>query len=253
MADTDIPKFKTYAEGEPIPPVDPEDIKRMHEYERTHSKVGANGCQWLQGLKAALSPEAEFSDVSSRHRMVETLARYNNDQLLSPWHQGKELHEAVFRIAATFPLRYLKHKSYMIPGDEHFGFDPNAFVQKLIEETGISHVWEPVQTKISEGGRAFSYALVGGLRERDPYAAAKQGARQILWELWKRFSPSLDEVVAHSDKEEAAHIVATFFANFLLDNVDLVRQLEEAFRDRQHVPLDSILSELERKAQSWSG
>jgi hypothetical protein len=24
MADTDIPKFKNYAEGEPIPPVDPE-------------------------------------------------------------------------------------------------------------------------------------------------------------------------------------------------------------------------------------
>jgi len=35
MADTDIPKFKTYAEGEPIPPVDPEDIKRMWEYEHT--------------------------------------------------------------------------------------------------------------------------------------------------------------------------------------------------------------------------
>ena len=28
MADTDIPKFKNYAEGEPIPPVDPEDINR---------------------------------------------------------------------------------------------------------------------------------------------------------------------------------------------------------------------------------
>ena len=28
MADTDIPKFKTYADGDPIPPVDPEDLKR---------------------------------------------------------------------------------------------------------------------------------------------------------------------------------------------------------------------------------
>lgn len=27
-ADTPIPKFKTYAEGEPIPPVDPEDLRR---------------------------------------------------------------------------------------------------------------------------------------------------------------------------------------------------------------------------------
>ena len=48
MADTDIPKFKTYEEGEPIPPVDPKDIKRMHEYERTQSRVGANGWEWLQ-------------------------------------------------------------------------------------------------------------------------------------------------------------------------------------------------------------
>jgi hypothetical protein len=154
-AGTPIPKFKAYAEGQPIPPVDPKDIKRMCEYKRTHSRVGANGCQWLQGLKAAISPEADFSDVSSRHRMVETLARYNKGQLLAPWHQGEELHEAVFRMAATFPLRYLKRKSYMIPGDEHFGFDPNAFVQRLIEETGISHVWEPVQTKVAEGGRCF--------------------------------------------------------------------------------------------------
>ena len=45
--------------------------------------------------------------------------------------------------------------------------------------------------------------------------------------------------------------IVHFFANFLLDNIDLVRQLEDAFRDMQHVPLDPILSELERKAQHW--
>jgi hypothetical protein len=250
MADIDIPKFKTYAEGEPIPPVDPEDIKRMHEYQRTQSRVGANGCEWLQGLKAALSPEAEFSDVSSRHGMIETLTIY---KLLTPWQHGEDLHEAVFRIAATIPFRCLEIKSYMIAGDERFGFDPNAFVQQLVDETGISHVWEPVPTKIAEGGRTFSWSLVGGARERDPDAAAKHAARQILWELWKRFSPSLDEIVSHSDKEQATHIVATFFANFLLDNVDLVRQLEDAFKDMQHVPMDPILSELERRAQQFPG
>jgi hypothetical protein len=69
MADTDIPKFKTYAEGEAIPPVNPEGIKRVWEYEHTPSRVGANGFQWLQGLKASLSLEAAFSDVSSRRHM----------------------------------------------------------------------------------------------------------------------------------------------------------------------------------------
>jgi len=252
MADSSIPKFKAYSEGEAIPPVDPEDIKRMHEYERTHSKVGANGCQWLQGLKAAISPEADFSDVSSRHGMIGRLTIY---KLLDPWQNGVELHEAVFRIAATFPFRYLNYKSYKIPGDEHFGFDPNAFVQKLIEETGISHVWEPVQVKVPEGGRCIVTSRIPtripnpGERIPPTERDANGQARQILWEIWKRFSPSLDQVLAASDKEEAAHIVATFFANFLLDNVDLVRQLEDAFREPRRIPLDPILSELERRAQ----
>lgn len=258
MAAPDIPKFNHYAEGEPIPPVNPEDIKRMWDYERTHTKVNSVGWQWLQGLKAALSPEAEFSDVTSRHGMVKTLASYDKGQLLAPWHQGEKLHEAVFRIAATFPLQHLKHKRYTIPGDEHFGFDPKAFVQRLIEETGISHVWEWVATKIPKDGRCFvtsgitSRVLNPGEGFQKTESEAKQGARQILWEIWKRFSPSMDQVLSASDKEEAAHIVAAFFANFLLDNVDLVRQLEDAFMDPQHVPLDPILTELERKAQRWN-
>lgn len=237
MADASIPNFKKYAESEPIPPVDPEDLKRRWNMKKPWTR---------EALEVAWAQEADSSAVSSRHGMIQALTIY---KLLTPWQHGEELDDAVFRIAAIFPLRYLEHKRYMIPGDEYFGFDPNEFVQRLIEETGISHVWEPVATNVSEGGRTFSYALVGGSQERDPNAAAKQGARQILWELWKRFSPSLDEIVSHSDKEQATHLVATFFANFLLDNMDLVRQLEDAFREPQRIPLEPILSELERKTQ----
>ena len=240
MADTDIPKVETYAEGEPIPPVDPEDVKRFW-----HVKP-----PWRPGndVQSACSPGADTTAVFQRWAMIDTLTTYN---LLTPWKHGEDLDDAVFRVAARLPLHAIAYKRYKIPGDELHGFDPNAFVQRLIEETGISHVWETVATKVSEGGRTFSYSFVGGAQERDPDAAAKHGARQILWEIWKRFSPSLDEVVSHNDKEQATHIVATFFANFLLDNIDLVRQLEDAFRDMQHVPLDPILSELERKAQHW--
>jgi hypothetical protein len=69
----------------------------------------------------------------------------------------------------------------MIAGDERFGFDPNAFVQRLIEETGISHVWEPVSIKVSEDGRTFSYSLVGGAQERDPrcYGQARSPANIV--------------------------------------------------------------------------
>jgi hypothetical protein len=110
---------------------------------------------------------------------------------------------------ATFPLRYLKHKSYMIAGDEHFGFDPNAFVQRLIEETGIPHVWEPVATKIAEGGRCFvteSVKFEGQVP--NPEREAKRKARRVVWNMWKRFAPSLDRVPSHSDKEQASEVAA---------------------------------------------
>ena len=246
MSDTPNPKFKAYAQGEPIPAVDPEELKRRWKIKIPWTR---------EALEAAWRLEADISAVSSRYGMIRMLAGHNQEQLLAPWRQGEELHEAVFRIAATFPLRYLKHKSYMIPGDEHFGFDPNAFVQRLIEETGISHVWEQARTKVAEGGRRFvtmripTRAPNPGERVSLTEREAKHGARQILWEIWKRFSPSLDEIVSHSDKEQASEIVATFFANFLRDNVDLVRQLEDAFKEPQRIALDPILSELERKAQ----
>ena len=57
--------------------------------------------------------------------------------------------------------------------------------------------------------------------------------------------------MSHRDKEQAAQVVATFFANFLLDNIDLVRALEAAFKEPQSIPLDPILSELEPRAQRW--
>jgi 8-oxo-dGTP pyrophosphatase MutT (NUDIX family) len=234
VADASFPNFKTYAEGEPIPPVDPEELKRRWSIKPPWT---------AEALQAAWCHELDCTAVSRRTGMVRTLIIY---KLLEPWQHGDELDDAVFRVAATFPVRERCHKSYMIPGGEYFGFDPNALVQRLIEETGISHVWEPVATKVPEGGRAL---ITWSVPSMNPERKAENQARQILWEMWKRFSPSLDEIVSHSDKEHAAQVVATFFANFLLDNIDLVRQLEAAFKEPQSIPLDPILSELERRAQ----
>jgi len=64
------------------------------------------------------------------------LTHFNHGQLLAPWHHGEELDDAVFRVAATFPMRALRDGCYMIAGDELYGYDPNAFVQRLMEETG---------------------------------------------------------------------------------------------------------------------
>jgi hypothetical protein len=92
MADTDIPKFKTYAEGEAIPPVDPEDIKRFW-----HVKP-----PWRPGndVESACSPGADTTAVFWRWSMIDTLTIY---KLLAPWQHGEELDDAVFRIAAVFP------------------------------------------------------------------------------------------------------------------------------------------------------
>jgi hypothetical protein len=245
-ADTPIPKFKAYAEGEPIPPVDPEELKRRWKIKIPWTR---------EALEAAWQLEADTSAVSSRDGMIRMLARYNQGQLLAPWHQGEELHAAVFRIAATFPVRYLAPKTYMIAGDERYGFDPNEFVHRLIEETGISHVWKQVRTKIPEGGRCFVTFRAGrdaNLGESLPTTGreAKAKAPQVLWYLWKRFSP-FGQILSKKDvpAQVVTEMAATSFAEFLLDNIDLVRQLEDAFMDPQHIPSDPILSELERRAQ----
>lgn len=115
----------------------------------------------------------------------------------------------------------------------------------------IISLWKTLTT--TEGGRVSSYSILAGPEEGgNADIAAKHESRQILWEIWKRFSPSVDESVSHSDKEHAAHLVATLFGNFVLDNVELVRQLEAAFKETQSTPLDSILSELELRARGWS-
>src|SRR5882762_1699297 len=179
MANADIPNFKTYTGGEPIHRVDPEDIRRCW-----HLKP-----PWGPGndQQSACSPGADVAAVFRRWAMIDTLTTYN---LLTPWQHGEDLDDAVFRIAAMFPLRELRHKIYMIPGDDYFGFDPNAFVQRLVEETGVSHVWEPVATKVPEGGRGYTTvsATFEGQRTQDHEREAKYQARELLWQIWSRFA-----------------------------------------------------------------
>ena len=147
----------------------------------------------------------------------------------------------MFRIAATFPLHEVTIKPYMIPGDEYFwfGFDPNAFVQRLIEETGISHVWELIPTKVPEGGRGSAFPTFEG---QDPKREAKRQTRELVWAIWKRFSPSRDQLTADSD------IVAILFADFLMNNMDLVSQVEAEFTGARRGDLNPLM-ELERRAQ----
>jgi hypothetical protein len=184
MPDREIPKFRFYKEGEQISSVDPEDLKRR------------NNKPWTkEALLAAQRREIDSSAVSRRNGMIEMLklidSRIYNGQLLAPWRHGEELDYAVFRVAAAFPIRELRHGAYMTAGDEIFGFDPNAFVQQLIEKTGIPHVWEPISTRIDEGGWSYSRFSV----QRD----AGREARDLLWAIWSRFA-NPDRLLSHSDE-----------------------------------------------------
>jgi|SRR5579864_972083 len=246
MPDADIPNFRDRKEifrfwqEEPIPQVDPEDLRRRWNIKPPWTS---------EAMLAAQSHEADSAAVSRRDGMIRMLTHFNHGQLLAPWHHGEELDDAVFRVAATFPMRALREGCYKIAGDEHFGFDPNSFVQRLIEETGMSHVWEPIATKIPEGEFTFNFmrATFKGQGPPDPELEAKRESLNLLWDVWsKYFSIQL----SRDDKGTFAHIVAILFAEFAIDNMELARELISGlFGGGDGRSPSAILLELERKAQ----
>jgi hypothetical protein len=207
MPDAETPRFRVSNEGDPIPPVDPEDLKR-----RWSTRKQRLTCE---AARTGQSQEADRVAVSHRFRMVSMLAEdFNHGQLLAPWKHGEDLDDAVFRLAATFPMRPLRQHVYMVPGDSMAGFDPNAFVEKLIEETGISHTWKPVLARIPEGSSSCGYMKLRVGREGqappDPKAGAealkkfiapqsereaKHDARELLWAVWSKCHPSLVDLL----------------------------------------------------------
>ena len=231
-----IPKFKHYADGEAIPPVDPEDIKRLREFRRPRDWSGVPSWKYLQEMQAAVSPGADITAISERCHVITRLPR----NLIGPWQHGEEFDEAVFRLAATFPVHASTYRAYMIPGDELYPFDPNAFVQALIEETGISHTWEPVHTKVKPGGLHFirTTAHYEG-QKPDPERDARHSARDLLWELWRRFSGT---------EKLPDDMAGLLFADFLIANLDLVREVETGFRT-SHFPPIEVVRTLEQNAR----
>src|SRR5262249_15118885 len=95
MPDSESPKVRFPREGELIPSVDPEEPK----------------CSWKEHrtFKCGISPETQIHQwaVSRRDGMIRMLVHWNHGQLLAPWQHGAELDDAVFQIAATFPMRVL--------------------------------------------------------------------------------------------------------------------------------------------------
>jgi hypothetical protein len=222
MSDPEVPQYRIPNEGEPIPPVDPEDLKR-----RWNTRKQRSSCE---AVRAAQSQEADRVAVAQRFRMISMLAEgFNRGQLLAPWKHDEEFDDAVFRLAATFPMRPLRQDVYKVAGDEMWGFDPNVFVQRLIEETGISHVWEPVPARVEEGGfcyvthrvtfkgqgppdrEAEEEALKKFMASDPSDREAKHDARELLWAVYSA-SPTLPTGAAEQEPSLVAfqHDQVTF-------------------------------------------
>jgi len=139
-------QFENYAEGRVVPPVEPEAIKRRRNLEQAHSS---------EDMRAACARDS--GAVMVRYGMIQMLIHL---KLLAPWQHGEELDDGVYRVAATFPMRVFSNRVYKVAGDDIFPFDPNAFVQRLVEETGISHTWDPIPTKIGEDDFVYSRVTV---------------------------------------------------------------------------------------------
>lgn len=227
MSDTQTPQFRVSNEGEPYPAVDPADLRRRWSITPGDKEA-----------MLAASQEANNAAVSKRCWMIRALTGFHKGQLLVPWKHGEDLDDAVFRLAATFPIRPLRQHVYQIPGDSMWGFDPDAFVEKLIDETGISHTWEPVLARIPEGSSCCTYTklrvTLKGQGPRDPEAVkealktgpsereAKHDARELLWAVWSKCQPNLSRASGNHELHVAS--VAWHFADFAIDNIDLARE-----------------------------
>ena len=235
-ADANIPNFRPYAEGEPIPLVDPEDIKRVWR------QMFSSG---FEDLHEAYRPGADPSAILRRCAIVQTLSCL---KVLTPWQHGEELDDAVFRVAAIFPIREFWPKDYRVAGDERFGFDPNGFMRRLVEETGISHVLELIPTRVPEGQRGYSTvsATFRGQGPPDPEQEAKRQARELMWQIWIRFA-NLGDLLPLRDRATVSR-TAFLFDHFVTRNLDLLREVEAGLMPGKFVR-DAILIEVERRAQ----
>ena len=129
MSDTPVDLLQSFRaflkeaeEGASIPPVDDHDLKRLHELcvERAKRYVGKDGVISVEVTARTCSIGANVPAVWLRHTQLRTLYRHG---LLAEWQHGTELPDAVFRLAASIPMKGVQ-------------LDHEAFLRELRGETG---------------------------------------------------------------------------------------------------------------------
>jgi hypothetical protein len=116
--------IKAAEAGAAIPPVDPDDLKRLHDLgvETTKRCCGKDGILSVESMVRACGSEADLPAVWMRHTHLRSMVRKG---LLEEWEQGTDLDDSVFRLAATIPIRGME-------------LDGEAFVLLLREITAAA-------------------------------------------------------------------------------------------------------------------
>ncbi len=114
--------LKEAEDGAPIPAVDAQDLKHLHELcvERSKRYVGKDGVISLDVTERACTPGANVPAVWLRHTQLRQLYRQG---LLAQWQHGTELEHAVFRLAAKIPMTGVQ-------------LDQDRFLRELREQSG---------------------------------------------------------------------------------------------------------------------
>jgi len=101
---TSFQSFLAEAEkGAPIPTVDEQDLKALHELcvERAKRYCGKDGVISIDQTARVCSPGANLAAVWLRHTQLRSLYRHG---LLAEWQHGTKLNDAVFGLASAIPM-----------------------------------------------------------------------------------------------------------------------------------------------------
>jgi len=96
--------IKAAERGGEVPAVGEDDLRRLHQLgvETTRRYCGKDGILTVESMARACSTEANLPAVWLRHTHLRSMVRKG---LLAEWQHGTDLDDAVFRLAASIPIR----------------------------------------------------------------------------------------------------------------------------------------------------
>lgn len=97
-------------QGEPVPEVDPEDLKTVWQETRDLQArhPGQNVAIGLEAMKAKCKPGANLEAVVYRSWMIWMLSQFAQEQWAT-WVKDEQVSAAVFQVMATIPMEWLGH------------------------------------------------------------------------------------------------------------------------------------------------